>query len=103
MWGGTKALGIENLNFKKIVWIAITTSSVIYLTTIILSALPLFKTVSSYVIGSLLTLFILKSIFNLTFQHTLIIWGINVIAHLLSVFISAKLFIGGFKDLIEII
>jgi len=103
IWVGIKATGIEDISLKKIILTALAVSLVTYFTIVILSTLPVLRAVPSFVIGLLLSLFIIKSILGFTFQQNFIVWGFNVIAQVLAVIICAKLFIGGIKDLIKII
>jgi hypothetical protein len=102
-WLGTKVTNYENFNLKKIILIALTTTIVVYITTIILSAFTSIGTILCYILGLVLSLLIIHLFTNLIFQQSLIIWIFNIAAQILAVIIGAKMFIGGIKDLIKII
>jgi len=103
IWVGTKTFGIEGITLKKIIITAILASVVIYIVTLVFSALPFLGTVLSYFIALLLSLFVIRFALGLTIQQSLVLWIFNTAAQILALIISAKLFIGGIKYLIKII
>jgi len=83
IWLGAKLAGIKGATFGRSFWAALVSSFLVWALTGIGAALFGFGTVLGWIIGILITLVVLKKIFNTTWGKALLAWLFQGIAQLL--------------------
>lgn len=83
IWMGAKLAGIGGATFGKSFWAALVSSFFVWALTGIGAAVFGIGTVAGWIIGVIITLFILKKIFNTTWGKALLAWLFQGIAQLL--------------------
>ena len=100
IWIGAKVAGIPNPGFGRCVMVAIVTSVGTWLLAFVLSILPVVGTFGGFVLGLLLSLLIIKSLFNVSFGKAALVWLFHVIAQCVAIAIAVMTFAGAFLTLV---
>lgn len=103
IWIGIKISGIRNIKFRKTLLASAAVSFIIYIMGLIFYILPILNTLLGFFVGLVLSLFLFKSLFRLTYREISVVWMFNAIAQISAVIIGAYLFIGGIEDFFKII
>ena len=102
-WIGINISGIRNIKFRKTLLASAAVSFIIYIMGLIFYILPILNTLLGFFVGLVLSLFLFKSLFRLTYREISVVWMFNAIAQISAVIIGAYLFIGGIEDFFKII
>jgi len=99
IWIGAKVAGIPNPGFGRCVMVAIVTSVGTWLLAFVLTILPVVGTFGGFVLGLLLSLLIIKSLFNVSFGKAALVWIFHVIAQGVAILIAVFTFAGAILTL----
>ena len=91
IWIGAKLAGIDGATFLRSFWAALVSSFLVWALTGIGAAVFGFGTIAGWVIGVIITLFVLKVVFNTTWGKAFLAWLFHGIAQLLVLGIIALL------------
>ena len=100
IWIGAKVAGIPNPGFGRCVMVAIVTSVGTWLLAFVLSILPVVGTFGGFVLGLLLSLLIIKSLFKVSFGQAALVWLFHVVAQGVAIAIAVMTFAGAFLTLV---
>lgn len=103
IWTGAKIGRIEDLSFGKILFAAIFASLITHLMITIFYVIPHFNTYLGFSIGLILSLVVIKVILRCVYGQAVLPWIFHFLAQILTIFLGAKLFIGGIKDFIRML
>jgi hypothetical protein len=95
IWIGAKIAGIPNPGFGRCVLVAIVTSVCTWLLSFILSILPVVGTFGGFILGLIVSLLIIKSMFNVPFGQAFLVWIFHALAQGVAIFIAVLTFAGG--------
>jgi hypothetical protein len=95
IWLGAKIAGVAKATFGKAVWAAIVTSLFVWALTGIASTLFGVGSVGGWILGVIITLFILKWIYKTTWGKALLTWLFCGIAHAIVLVIAVVLAMTG--------
>lgn len=102
LWIGIKIANVERPAFKKIIFISFFTSFIVHLITDIFSIIPNFNAIVGFLIGLILSLFVLKLAFHTELNKAILLWILNIMAQLFAVIVGAHMLIGGISEFIKI-
>jgi len=103
IWIGGKLYKGKTIIFKSVFLSALTTTLVLYLCTIVASAIPFIGPIPGFFVGLFLTLFVLRGTFKESIKNIIPLWAVMIITQIMIVWICAQFFIGSLHDLISII
>ncbi len=98
-----KASEKERLGVWRMLRGGLAASIVTYAGTLVFSALPFISTLTAFLVGIILALPLIKAIFQLSLREAKIYWLVYVPVQILTVLITAQIFLGGVKYLIQIV
>jgi len=98
-----KANEKERLGVWRMLRGGLAASIVTYAGTLIFSAVPFISTLTAFLVGLILALLLIKAIFQLSLRKAKIYWIVYIFVQILTVLITAQLFLGGVKYLIQIV
>jgi hypothetical protein len=84
---GARMAGVANVSFGKCVLAAIAASFITYLASLVLSIFPIIGTVLGFIAGALLSMAVIKGIFNTSFGKAFLTWIFNFIAQVVAMFL----------------
>ena len=93
----------ERLGIWRMLRGGLAASIVTYAGTLIFSALPFISAIAAFLVGLILALLFIKAIFQLSLRKAKIYWIVYIPVQILAVLITAQLFLGGVKYLIQIV
>ena len=91
IWIGAKLAGIDGATFIRSFWAALVSSFLVWALTGIGAAVFGFGTIAGWIIGVLITLFVLKQIFDTTWGKAFLAWLFHGMAQLIVLGIAAVL------------
>lgn len=98
LWIGTKLAGIHNASFGKAVAAALISIVVLAIVRAAGSYIPLLKGIIGWVIGILVSVYIIKAVFDTSWGKAFLAWILYIVAVIMAVVIAAAfgiiLFVG---------
>jgi hypothetical protein len=95
MWVGARLDGIERASFGKAILAAFASSLVAWLIAIPCSVIPVVGTLFGFALGLLLSLFVIRSLFDTTMGRAFLCWIFNIVAHVAAVVVAFFIVAGG--------
>ena len=102
-WVSRKSLKLKTLKFRRILFCTVFACVITYMAAFVLSTLPFLGAITAFFLGLILTLFPIKSFFRISFSQAAGLWIMHAAAQIITVVLSAELFLGGITYLLEII
>jgi len=104
MWYGAGLGGIDKSGFWRSFQVAFLACVATYLLALAALVLgPPVQTLYGFAIGLLLSVFIIKGFYRTSFIRAMVPWLFFLVSQALALLIGTEMFIGGLKDLTEII
>jgi hypothetical protein len=96
MWIAAKIVRVEKSSFGRAIIAAIGASVVSFLATVVFHFIPLLGDAIGFLIGLLLTVFVIKGAFETGTGKAMLVWIFNIIATVVAVLIASVIAAGTF-------
>ena len=95
MWLGARWAGVKNVTYGKGLWVAIVVGIVTWLLSALFAgATGGWMAILGFVIGLLMSLWIIKMMFKIEFGQAFLVWIMNIVAHLFVYFLISIVVVG---------
>ena len=101
MWIGAKLAGVAKSSFGLAIGAAIVVSLVTWVISGLFSILPVIGTLLGFVIALIVSIFLIKAVFDTSLGKAFLTWIFNIMAQFLAIFIGSLIFVGSIQDFLE--
>lgn len=101
MWIGAKLAGVAKSSFGRAIGAAIVVSLVTWVISGLFSILPVIGTLLGFVIALIISIFLIKAVFDTSLGKAFLTWIFNIVAQFLAIFIGSLIFVGSIRDFLE--
>jgi len=91
MWIAAKISGVERASFGRAMLAAVGTSIVSFFFTFVFHYVPIFGNMAGFVIGLVLTIFVIKGAFDTSFGRAFLVWIFDIAAIVIAVVLASIL------------
>lgn len=95
MWLGARWAGLKKVTYGKALWIAVVVGIVTWLISALFAgATGGWIAIIGFLVGVLLSLWIIKTMFKVEYKKAFLIWIMNIVAHIFVYFLISIIIVG---------